>query len=84
MRKIHNLLIFQSFFIVVTILSSFYLVKAEVSKEQFFTFKEGLLSVEAKEVPAESIFKNLGEVCGIRIVSNKDAFPSSPVSGSGR
>lgn len=67
-------------FLTVTLLSSLCLAESKVEKEHFISLKDGLISIQAKEVTVESVFKDLGEVCGMKIVSNEHAFPSSPVS----
>ncbi|MCK5256746.1 MAG: hypothetical protein KAQ81_12025, partial [Deltaproteobacteria bacterium] len=38
------------------------------------------LSISAREVSADSIFNDLGEVCDLKIVTNERAFPNSLVS----
>ena len=80
MKKRRKTFISLSLFLTVTLLSSLCLAESKVKQEHFISLKDGLISIQAKEVLAESVFKDLGEVCGIKIVSNEHAFPSSPVS----
>jgi hypothetical protein len=80
MKKRRKTFISLALFLTVTLLSSLCLAESKVKKEHFISLKDGLISIKAKEVSAESVFKDLGEVCGIKIVSNEHAFPSSPVS----
>jgi type II secretory pathway component GspD/PulD (secretin) len=51
-----------------------------VNGSHFITLRGGFLSIEAKDVSVESVFKELGEVCGISIISSENSFPSSPVT----
>lgn len=75
-----KLLISLSIFFTVIVFSSLCWGKSEVDEKHFITLKENLLSIEAQEVSAESIFKDLGVVCGIKIVVNDNSFPKSLVS----
>lgn len=80
MKKIRKTFISLALFLTVTVLSSLCLAESKVGKEHFISLKDGMISIQAKEVTVESVFKDLGEVCGMKIVSNEHAFPSSPVS----
>ncbi len=80
MKKIRKTFISLALFLTVTVLSSLCLAESKVGKEHFISMENGLISIQVKEVTAESVFKDLGEVCGMKIVSNEHAFPSSPVS----
>ncbi|MBW1824843.1 MAG: hypothetical protein JRI87_09805 [Deltaproteobacteria bacterium] len=49
-------------------------------REKFYCLRWDSLSISAREVSADSIFKDMGEVCGLKIVTNEHAFPNSLVS----
>lgn len=54
--------------------------ESTVKEKRFITLDGDSLSISAQEVSAESIFKDLGEVCGLKIVTHEHAFPNSLVS----
>ena len=69
-----------SIFLAIVISSTLCLGKSAVNEKHFITLSEGFLSIDAQEISAESIFKDLVEVCGIKIIANEHSFPSSLVS----
>ena len=48
--------------------------------KNFITLRGRFLSIDAQEISAESIFKDLGETCGMKIITNENGYPSSLVS----
>lgn len=44
--------------------------------KQIITINDGLLSIDAQEVSVENIFKELGEVGGIKITAYENSFPA--------
>jgi len=66
------------FFIVISF--TLCLGKSAVNEKHFITLSDGFLSIDAQDVSIESIFKDLGEVCGIKIVANENSLPGSLVS----
>ena len=77
MKKITALM---SVFLAITISSGLCLGESEGDKKYFITLDKGLLSIDAREAPAKDLFKDLGEICGIKIVINENSFPEESVS----
>jgi hypothetical protein len=55
--------------------------ESTVKEKHFIALDGDSLSISAREVSADSIFKDLGEVCGLKSVTNEHAFPNSLLSG---
>ena len=55
--------------------------ESTVKEKNFIALDGDSLSISAREVSADSIFKDLGEVCGLKILTNEHAFHNSLVSG---
>ena len=70
----------SSIFLAVIILPVFCWGESADEEKHFITLRGRSLSIDAKEISAESIFKDLGEVCGMKIITNENVYPSSLVS----